>query len=262
MTCVSKQTSLDDAITIKKTWGTELSNQSFLPWISWIFPFLQCSSHSALWYSCHTSERINVLNINTQGSQRLSESDSLQPPDPSARPRRRGAWKGFTENCWLINCLYQTGLTATAGQSDLPRFTLSEGSFGFCIHDDASSFAPSMQLAFLPLNSLGWMENDNPLTVDSSKANWLITAWRPGWCLEVWHAGDDAQGCWVGYWLKESQRGSCLQGKDFGRFFQYPLSLLFLLRFVSSSIYILPPHLLLPLVSFSLLPCYQHYSVI
>lgn len=48
--------------------------------------FLQCTSRSPLWYSCHTHERINVPNINSEGSQLFSAA-----PHPSTGPQRGGA---------------------------------------------------------------------------------------------------------------------------------------------------------------------------
>lgn len=92
-----------------------------------------------------------------------------------------------------------------------------------------------MHLAFFPSSSLGWIENNNPLTSNSSKTIWLITAWRPGWCFSTACRG------WLhratgGVLIKRiREKESSLQGKDLGRLLQYPLSLPFLLPFVSSS---------------------------
>lgn len=82
--------------------------------------------------------------------------------------------------------------------------------------------------------------------------------------LQYGMQGMIAQSYWVDYCLKESGRKKAVcKAKVWVEFFNTPcLSL-------SSSLLSLPPTLLPPLLllllslaSFSLLPCYQHYSVI
>lgn len=89
--------------------------------------------------------------------------EALQKPSSAARrPFSKAA--NEKEDCCLINC--SLNRFECDWQAGLLRFTQPlKDHFGFRVHNDASSTASSLQLAFVLLNSLGWMENDNPLIV-------------------------------------------------------------------------------------------------
>lgn len=91
--------------------------------------------------------------------ERCSERDSLQPSGPISKAVKRSSLRRTAD--WLTVYTKQVW-PRLPGRPDLTRFTLSEWSSGVMYSRCAYSFPPNMQLAFLPLNSLGWMESDNP----------------------------------------------------------------------------------------------------
>lgn len=124
---------------------------------------------SYMW-TCECPEYQDLLRSHRRGAQReilCSPQSRISKAVKRSSLRRTADWLTvYTEQVWL----------RLPGRPDLARFTLSEGSSGVMYSRCVCSFPPSMQLAFLPLNSLGWMESDNPPTADSCEANWLITA--------------------------------------------------------------------------------------
>lgn len=113
------------------------------------FIFFNSAAQLTFTFSIFLSQvKALMSRISTELSERHSESYSLQTPRPIGGASAHG---GLKLNCQLIIRSHQAGSTVADGQPAPPRFTLFAGSFGFCIHDGASSFCSQHALGILSI---------------------------------------------------------------------------------------------------------------